>query len=326
MVWDDESELHDRLTLPGQGSSLCQFWDFWCWGRGCPLPREPANLYGLLVSRIQPIKLNRPADDGRQNTTIQEPSGLGLSQGQGIEIHDRDVGPHPRFQLTGLVLPTGGEGRPIGVSAERLLCGNGLFWIPPSRRLFVLVAPGHGGVKTIEDVVIGTGQVSAEGQRHTGPSEGPPSVGAPDALRAETILCPGLVFDAVGRLHGRDDPGRCEPLEIIGVDHLGVLYTVPQRSAFRARENHRLQEVQGLPIAGVTDGMDPDLEARPHHLRRELLVEAVVGPADAAMALLVRVVSKEARAARAEGRIVVGLDRVSCKHGSIGGRDPRPVG
>ena len=37
-------------------------------------------------------------DDRCQDATIEKPSRIGFAQGQGIEIHDRDVGPLPGLQ------------------------------------------------------------------------------------------------------------------------------------------------------------------------------------------------------------------------------------
>jgi hypothetical protein len=223
----------------------------------------------------------RSGDQGRQDASIEEPPGFAFAQHQGVDVGDRDVGPHPRLQHTGPIFPTGGIGRPVGVSAQGFLGGQGLLRVPATGWLQLLVAAGDGCVQTVENVMVGARQVGTEGQWHAGLSKGSPRVRSLDSLGAEPVLRPALVLDAVGWLHRRDDAGRCKAREIVGVDHLRVLDAVAERSCLRAGPYHRLQKGQSFPVPGVADGVNPDLEPRAHHLRCELLVESVVGAADA---------------------------------------------
>src|SRR5262245_39951849 len=136
-----------------------------------------------------------------------------------------------------------------------------------------------------------------------------PSIGSFHSHWAQSVLGPGLVLDAMRRLHRGDHGQARETGDVVGMDDLGVLDPWPRVAHPGLLTLHGLDEVQRLAVPGVPDRVDRNLEAGLHEIRDQRSVEAVLSAADAAMSRTVGVVLEEPRPAGAERAIVEGLDR-----------------
>src|SRR5262249_27457975 len=125
----------------------------------------------------------------------------------------------------------------------------------------------------------------------------PPGVRALHAHGTEAILGPRLVLDAVRRLHRGDHAELRETRDVVRMDDLRVLDAVPQRARLRFLAFDPLEEVERLAVARIAERVDRHLEAGFHEVGHELLVEAILAAAHAAMAGAVRVVLEEPRSA-----------------------------
>src|SRR5262249_40308049 len=102
------------------------------------------------------------ANHRQPDITVEQLAWVACANGQGVDVHHREVGPAPGSDHAGLFLPKRRISRPRRVSAYSLFRRHPLFGMPAVRGLQLLVAPRDCRVQAIEDVVIRSDQIGIE--------------------------------------------------------------------------------------------------------------------------------------------------------------------
>ena len=106
------------------------------------------------------------------------------------------------------------------IRIKGLVEGEGLLWVKGGCTSFVLAS--QGGVEAAHGVDRFDGVVGTEGEGYVVLEEGAPGVGISGACGTQASSRPSHVGKQVGGLHGGDNAGFVEALEVFGEEDLGV--------------------------------------------------------------------------------------------------------
>ena len=169
-----------------------------------------------------------------------------------------------------------GVSTPYSVGAQGLLPGHSLLGVPAALRLPALIHAGDGAVHAQKGVIAFHRGIGAVGHHVTLIDQGPPSIGALDALGAQAGIRHLFVGAQEHGLVRGDDAQLLEPGDVLGRDNLGVLDA--QAGVWVGQlPQQPLVGVQALAVGRVANGVIPNLKAGPAGLI-EHVVELLVGP------------------------------------------------